>query len=299
MNQAVEKAGYLAERPAMDAGRIKVGRRIPSQEHHYYRIKNKQTIMSYFYLRYHTLAYNCEAAYDFAVVARARRLLEIGTETWRNEFYPGYPGRQVGRWGPTSISAWGDTAKKRRNSRVELWRKMNQIHFGGALHHRSPARTDNKMLSLCATTTRASEKWIGNGTKKDLLANLSKHKTMKIEYIKEFVKGLQMAMTTPPHYSLGYKSGAVSDAPIRNGLSMRVHIPYRDAKIYDARIDGYQAKQSEVDGYLVRSDPGTIVQFNISPDKVGEVHVVSLKYKVPRLHRQGFDQDRDWKLENN
>ena len=157
MNQAVEKAGYLAERPAMDAGRIKIGRRIPGREHNYYRIKNKQAIMSYFYLRYHTLAYNCEAAYDFAVVARARRLLEIGTETWRSEFYPGYPGRQVGRWGATSISAWGDTAKKRRNSRVELWRKMNQIHFGGAIHHRSPALTDNKMKRGEASFIRGTQ----------------------------------------------------------------------------------------------------------------------------------------------
>ena len=175
---------------------------------------------------------------------------------------------------------------------------MNQIHFGGAIHHRSPALTDNKMMSLCATTTSASEKWMGNGTKEDLLANLSQHETMNVEYITKFVKGLRMAVTTPPHYSLGYKSGEVSDAPIRNGLSMRVHIPYKAAEIYDARIDGHQARQSEVDGYMVRSDPGTIVQFNLPPDKVGEIHVVSLKYKVSRLHRQGFDQDRDWSFEN-
>ena len=99
MNRAMEKAGCLAERPAMDSGRIKIGSRIRGREHNYYRINDKQTIMSHLYLRYHTLAYNCEAAFDFAVVARARRLLEIGTETWRNEFYPGYPSRQVGRWG--------------------------------------------------------------------------------------------------------------------------------------------------------------------------------------------------------
>ena len=299
MNQALEKAGCLAERPAMDSGRIKIGSRIEGQEHNYYRITNKRTIMTCFYLRYHTLAYNCEAAYDFAVVARARRLLEMGTETWRNEFYPGYPSNQVGRWGCTSIVAWGGTAKKRRKSRVELWRKVNQIHFGGGSHHRSTALIDNKLLSICATTTEASKNWIGNGTKKDLLSNLSKHKRVNCEYIKDFVKGIPMGMTTPPHYSLGYKSGEVSDEPIRNGMSMRLFIPYKDAEIHETCIDGREVNQSEVEGYIVRSGPGTIVQFNIPPNRVGEIHVVSLKYKVAKLHKQGFDQESDWDFKKN
>jgi len=299
MNRAVEEAGCLAERPAMDAGRIKIGSRIRGREHNYYRIRDKQTIMSHLYLRYHTLAYNCEAAYDFAVVARARRLLEIGTETWRNEFYPGYPSRQVGRWGSTSIAAWGDTAKKRRKSRVELWRKMNQIHFGAVTNHRSPRLRDNKIMSICATTAHASEKWIGYGTKEDILTKLAKHKKINYEYIAEFVRGLRMAVTTPPHYSLGYKSGDVSDAPVRNGLAMRVFIPYSGAEIYDARIDGYQVGRSQVDGYMVRRGPGTIVQFNIPPQNVSGVHLVSLKYKVARLHRQGFDQESDWDVKAN
>ena len=294
MNRAMEKAGCLAERPAMDAGRIKIGSRIPGREHNYYRINDKQTIMSHLYLRYHTLAYNCEAAFDFAVVARARRLLEIGTETWRNEFYPGYPGRQLGRWGSTSIAAWGDTAKKRRKSRVELWRKMNQIHFSSITNVRSPGLADHKILSICATTTAASEKWIGYGTKADIMANLAKHNRIKFDYIEDFVRGLPVSIRTPPHYSLGYKSGEVTDAPIQNGMAMRVFIPYAGAEIYDTRIDGHPVERSEVDGYIVQRGPGTIVQFNIPPKKVQGLHLVSLKYKVSRLHRQGFDQDSDW-----
>ena len=294
MNRAMEKAGCLAERPAMDAGRIKIGSRIPGREHNYYRINDKQTIMSHLYLRYHTLAYNCEAAFDFAVVARARRLLEIGTETWRNEFYPGYPGRQLGRWGSTSIAAWGDTAKKRRKSRVELWRKMNQIHFSSITNVRSPGLADHKILSICATTTAASEKWIGYGTKADIMTNLAKHNRIKFDYIEDFVRGLPVSIRTPPHYSLGYKSGEVTDAPIQNGMAMRVFIPYAGAEIYDTRIDGHPVERSEVDGYIVQRGPGTIVQFNIPPKKVHGLNLVSLKYKVARLHRQGFDQDSDW-----
>ena len=295
MNQALEKAGCLAERVAEDAGRIKVGSR-RRREYNFYRIGNKQTIMTHLYFRYHTLAYNCEAAYDFAVVARARRLLEIGTETWRNEFYPGYPSRQLGRWGPTSIAAWGNTAKKRRKSRIEIWQKMNQILFGGGTHYRSPTLDDNRMLSICATTTKAAQKWIGSGTKSDMLGRLSKHKAMKFDYIRGFVQGLPVSIRVPPHYSLGYKSGTVTDEPIRHGMAMRLFIPYDKAQIYDARINGHKVKQSAVHGYIVRSGPGTIVQFNIPPGKVGGVNVVSLKYKVAKHHKQGFDQDGDWEL---
>ena len=53
-------------------------------------------------------------------------------------------------------------------------------------------------------------------------------------------------------------------------------------------------ERSEVDGYIVQRGPGTIVQFNIPPKKVQGLNLVSLKYKVARLHRQGFDQDSDW-----
>ena len=171
---------------------------------------------------------------------------------------------------------------------------MNQIHYGGGTNHRSPSLTDNKIMSVCATTTNASEKWIGYGTKNDLMSNLAKHKTINYSYIKEFVRGLPMAIRTPPHYSLGYKSGTVSDSPIKHGMSMRLFIPYNDAEVYEVRVDGHEVKRSEVDGYMIRSGPGTVVQFNIPPNKVGEIHLVSLKYKVSRLHRQGFDQERDW-----
>jgi len=57
--------------------------------------------------------------------------------------------------------------------------------------------------------------------------------------------------------------------------------------------------RSELDGYIVQRGPGTIVQFNIPPKKVKRVHLVSLKHKVARLHRQGFDQASDWDLRVN
>jgi hypothetical protein len=300
MNQALEKAGFLAIRPAMDSGRIKIASQIAGQEHNYYRIGNyKQTMTTFYYRRYHTLAYTWETGSDLAVVARARRLLEIGTETWRNEFYPGYPGNQVGRWGNASISAWGDTADKRRKSRVELWRKVNQLHYGGVIDHISPATKVGRIMGVCATTTKASEKWIGNGTKKVLLASTVGLKHINFRQIAEFASGVPMEVTSPPHYSLGYKTGEVSDEPLKHGMSIRLWIQYKDADIIEACIDGHKVKQSEVDGYMVRRGPGTIVQLNIPPGKVREVHFVSVAYKVGTVHKQGFDQESDWDLRRN
>ena len=295
MCQALENAGFLAFRPAMDSGRIKLGSRIAGQEHDYVRIGNyKQTMTTFYYRRYHTLAYTWETGADLAVVARARRLLEIGTETWRNEFYPGYPGNQVGRWDFVSISAWGNTARKRRKSRIELWRKVNQLHYGSVVRHVSPATKVGRLMGVCATTTKASEKWIGNGTKKVLLSNVAGLKYVNFSQIAEFARGIPMAVTSPPHYSLGYKTGVVSDDPVKHGMSIRLWVQYKDAEIIEVCIDGHKVNQSEVEGYMVRRGPGTIVQFNIPPGKVREVHFVSVAYKVGSVHKQGFDQESDW-----
>ena len=295
MCQALENAGFLAFRPAMDSGRIKLGSRIEGQEHDYLRIGNyKQTMTTFYYRRYHTLAYTWETGADLAVVARARRLLEIGTETWRNEFYPGYPGNQVGRWDFVSISAWGNTARKRRKSRIELWRKVNQLHYGSVVRHVSPATKVGRLMGVCATTTKASEKWIGNGTKKVLLSNVAGLKHVNFSQIAEFARGIPMAVTSPPHYSLGYKTGVVSDDPVKHGMSIRLWVQYKDAEIIEVCIDGHKVNQSEVEGYMVRRGPGTIVQFNIPPGKVREVHFVSVAYKVGSVHKQGFDQESDW-----
>ena len=300
MCQALENAGFLAFRPAMDSGRIKLGSRIEGQEHDYLRIGNyKQTMTTFYYRRYHTLAYTWETGADLAVVARARRLLEIGTETWRNEFFPGYPGNQVGRWDHVSISAWGDTASKRRKSRVELWRKVNQFHFGSVVRHVSPTTKVGRLMGVCATTTKASEKWIGNGTKKVLLARAAGLKHVNFSQVAEFAQGVPMAVTSPPHYSLGYKTGVVSDEPVKYGMSIRLWVQYKDAEIIEVCVDGHKVNQSEVDGYMVRRGPGTIVQFNIPPSKVREVHFVSVAYKVGTVHKQGFDQESDWDFKAN
>ena len=59
-----------------------------------------------------------EVGFEQSAVARLRKLLQIGTGTWRGERYPGYPVNQVGCWTSMAVAASGATASERRASRV-------------------------------------------------------------------------------------------------------------------------------------------------------------------------------------
>jgi hypothetical protein len=94
---------------------------------------------------------------------------------------------------------------------------------------------------------------------------------------------------------LGYNTGKITDEPIVNGLSLRLFIPYVDAEVYDVSIDGKPVEKSEVDGYMLIRNPGTILQFNIPPDSVGDLHIVSCKWTSPAKRKLGFSES-DWEL---
>lgn len=61
----------------------------------------------------------------------------------------------------------------------------------------------------------------------------------------------------------------------------------------DVRINGHNVSESTTDGYQVRRGPGTIVQYNIPPSKVGDLYIVTREYKTEKPHYQGF-RPEDW-----
>jgi len=196
-----------------------------------------------------------------------------------------------------TVAAWGDTAERRRRSRVELWGKMNQLHYG--LVGLQPR--NDKLMAVCATTVEASKRWIGDGKMETLLDNLKSHFRIDQDYIATFLDGTIMTkLQSPPHYTQGYDPSSASDEPISNGVAVRLYIPFPipfpDAEIIDARIDGQAADESAHDGFLVRHNPGTIVQFNIPPKKVRELHIVTCHYKSATKRKYGFSP-KDWAVE--
>ena len=83
INRAAGAKGFLIMRPEEDSGRIKVSARVSRLGHHFYYVRDDLTVMSILYNRYHTPALNCEGGYQGSIVARLRRLLELGTDRWR------------------------------------------------------------------------------------------------------------------------------------------------------------------------------------------------------------------------
>jgi hypothetical protein len=294
VNLAVEKEGFFVVRPDEYAGRIKVSAPVEGLGHHFYYVRNDLTIMSFLYNRYHTLAINCEAIIEEGLVARCRRLLELGLETWRTEFYPGYPTNQIGCWGLMSVSAWGDVAEKRRRSRVELWDKANQLLFG---YIYQPPVTD-KLIGVCATTIEGAKRWLADESLEVFVRNLADHPRINQKYIADFVAGTVMDRVpafNKAHYTQGYDPENTSNDSLRHGLSLRLFIPFNDAQIVEARIDGYPVQKSRTDGYQIRQNPGTVMQFNIPPGKVSDFHVASVEYDTPTNRKQGFHSE-DWEL---
>ena len=295
MNLAAEQEGFLIIRPTEDSGRIKVTAPVEGAENHFYRIANILGPSTFFYNRYHTLAFNSESGFDDSMVARVKKLLEFGTTRWRNEFYTGYPVNQLGGWGSMTICAWGDTAKRRRRSRVELWRNSDRLFYSIGVDQ--PAH--DKMMAVCATNVPAALRWIGNGAMPTVLEKIKEHPGIDAAAIERFVEGTLLRGFEHPNkrtFERGYNRKNTSEAPIEHGLAMRLFIPHLDARIVDARINGHSVSESATDGYQVRHGPGTIVQFNIPPGKVGEIHFVTCEYQTEKRHRQGF-RPEDWELD--
>ncbi len=292
---AAEKEGFLIMRPQEDTGRITVGKPIEGLEHHFFYVRDDITLPTFLYNRYHTLALNGEAGYNESIVIRLRKMLELGLKTWRNEFFPGYPNNTVAGFSTMSVSAWGNTAEERRRSRVELWNKANQLIYGTFID--IPAV--NKMAAFCTTTVDAAKQWVGDsGNPADFLKRVRRHRNVNSEYLVNFFAGTVMnrKIRTCQADREGFCLASSGSNPIHNGIALRLFIPYNDAKIVDARVNGYPVEISPEDGYLIRQNPGTIVQFNIPPHKVIDLHLISVEYRTKTTRREGFTLN-DWKLE--
>jgi hypothetical protein len=285
MDEAAEAAGFLITKGEQSAGQIRVTSPVPGADHHYYIRNCRYNLCVYPYHQFHTMAFTMESGFEESTIVRIRRLLEIGNEVWRGERYAGYPTNQVGCWTSMAIASWGTTAGQRRASRVELWRKIGQLTFGCA--HPEPR---GSIMAFCATTPEAARQYVAPGKVDTLVEKLKDDPQFDAGALADFVERMPAGNMLPGY--LGSASGGEAQ-PIRNGLVLRLLIPYRDARVTEIRLDGHAIQQSGADGYSLRTDPGTILEVAIPPDKVKPLHIATCFYDSPTKRRAGFRAE-DW-----
>ena len=307
IERALDAAGYGVIRPGTQAGRMcvataagELGKAAPhydSLEEDWaqpYRTMVVPTMLAFH--RYHTISMVGELMWMGAIVVACRRLAEIGMETGFSEFFPGYPNSLVACSTNLMISAWGKTAAQRRASRVELWRRGNL-----ALQNGVPIVLKDRMLASCAVTTEGKRLLLdpatgkGEGREK-FLANIENDSRFNAAALSEFFGDFPPTMFAYDPGLDAEKACAEDNAPIRHGLAMRVCLQYRDARLQEVRHNGHLLEESTTDGYLVHHRQGTVVQVNIPPDKVHDLHVVTIRYEAAQRPIQGFATE-DWRSE--
>ncbi len=289
IDDAADAAGFLMVRDEGGSGQIRVTCDIPDASHHYYLRSLRPNITVYPYHKFHSLAFIIEAGFEESIVVRTRRALEIGLERWRGERYAGYPTNQVGCWTSVAISAWGTTAKQRRLSRCELWQKLPQLTFGCA--HPEPR---GNITAACATTRAGAHAFLSPATVANVVKSVQADPRFDGKALAEVAKRIPATdFHCGERHFVRLKENASAEG-IKHGLTLRLLVPYNDAQVTEIRLDGHLLRESATDGYQIRTNPGTIVEIAIPPEKVQEFHVASCFYDSRTKRRAGFRLE-DWK----
>ena len=312
IERALDEAGYPVIRDGVQAGRLCVACRaeelgpgaqsylaMPEQTDAS-RLMITPVILSYH--RYHSISFTCELFWMGSIMAACRRLAEIGLEVGYSEFFPGYPSNLVEHRNNLLISASGDTAARRRRSRVELWRRSRS---GLRLQNGEPMVLKDTTLASCATTVQGQrllgidpDTGAGEGRER-FIANISDDGRFNAEALRSFLDDFPPTLfdqgTLLPHSGPVNASAARQNEypPIQHGLAMRVCLLHAGDRVKEVRHNGHLLSESETDGYLVHHRQGTVVQVNIPPDKVHDLHVVTVRYDAGPRPPQGFAPE-DW-----
>jgi hypothetical protein len=248
----------------------------------------------YCYYHYHTLVSASEVAWERSGLVRHRRLLEIGNETWPGEFYRGYPTRVILANTHEMVTAYGQTASMRRQSRVELWNKLPQITLGLL----DPV-VEGKAVAICATSKAAAKNWLSAPSLKTVVSGLRNHPGMNVEPMARFLEGWPGSQNNPEAMLALQNGGAAKpgeEKPIEHGISLRLRLGYGKAKIQDLRLNGNPLAQSETDGFVTWKARGcTFIQVNVPPNRLrtDDLFLVTCQYD-PCEKRSHWDSWRSF-----
>ncbi len=300
MDEAALAEGFPSDMAESDGERLFWGPNLEPIKEKLWRGRPQAYAAIYCYNRYHTIVSASEVAWERSGLLRHRRLMEIGNETWPGEYYAGYPARIIMSNTHAVIGAYGENAATRRQSRIELWNKQDQLTFGIL----DPV-VEGKSFCVCATTPASAKKWLSAGSLKDWLQNLRGNNAMNIGNIERFTDGWPAGQNNPQPFLFlqggaagSSAAGRTDDAVIRHGLCMRLRLPYGKARLRELNLNGCPLQVSEVDGYVKwNARACTFIQINLSPERLKKdgLFVVTCDYD-PCEKRKRWDT---WRLTGN
>jgi len=279
MDQAALKEGFPSDFQEDDRELLYWGPAVDSLGAKLWPGRGKWSPGLYAYANYHTLQVLMEITWQRSGVLRFQRLLRIGNERWEGEHYPGYPNRVVGGARTYEvIAAYGQTARQRRASRVELWGKHGQLGTAPI-----DPQMAGKTVAVFTTAPEACRQWLEGMEAADAFAaHLEAHSEIDAAFVQNFLRGWPGGQNRPePYFSLRHAPQGDSSEPIENGIAFRLRIPFPKARIRDLRLNGRPLPQSAEDGYITWKARGfTFIQVNVPPPKANAqtLFVVTCEY---------------------
>ena len=275
MIRAANEAGYGIDRAEADAQRLFWG---PDMDAHRDRFWHGRTFFytaSYAYVRCHTLLSTAEVSWEESGVARLKAFVGIGNHVWPGERLSGYPVHVLKSMQEHQLVSWGRTAAERRRSRMELWTRQGSFAVG-LLYPQTDCRT---LVALGLTARGCS---LLEPSLAAFYTNLAACADMNAPAVRAFVQA-------GPELKLYKEAGEIppTDAPLLNGLALRLRISCPNPDLLDLRLNGQLLKESDADGYQRWAGDGwTVVQVNVPPAKASklDVCIVSCAYD-PRTTR--------------
>jgi len=293
MNEAAMVEGFPADTGESDAERMFYGPGLSNMARKSWYGQPRFYAATYLYYHFHTLISATESAWERAALLRHQRLLAIGNERWPGEYYPGYPNRVIMGNTHATIVAYGQTAEARRNSRLELWNRMEGFTFGTL----DPAM-EGRASAFLSTSASADENYLSAGKMGDTLERLKQHPRLNYPALETFFKDWPAGQNgpTPQLYITRRarpKAPEVESAskPIEHGVSIKLRLPYQKATIGSLELNGNPIPRSETEGYVSWVARGcTYIQVNLSPAQLAQddLFVVTCAYD-PGERRKHWD----------
>lgn len=266
------EAGFPSDRFEADAQRCYWGPSLDPIADRLWRGRPQFYSAHYGYAKYHTMVSALEIGWEASGVARVQGLLKIGNNVWDGEAVAGYPVNRVASFLGHYVTAWGPKADQRRRSRVELWQR--QAEFSHAVLY---PQTDGRDTYILATSDEAAT--LLDENPEQFLENLKARDEIRTETIAEFLAaGPEIKLVVDRARPKSNATGT----DVKNGVGLRLRLPYRNPKLVDLRLNGHLLQPSSTDGYQTWFGNGfTQVQINIPPEKAqaADLFIITCAYQ--------------------